>query len=410
MKKNMHAKTLAIVLATTTTLQVTGITSQLLNGVPFATANAAEVSGGTGILTTTTTSAAVLVGNPGIGIVDGQVAATVPTSVESESYLSNVISIQVTTGSSATLLGTTDAAVTWVYNLDRTEVTGKIKLQQIKIGGNNYDLLPPAGPTSSILEFKVSIQVTPTPIPTPTTDVTTPSAVIIRGTERVGKLLEARLLKADATKFTTTAAVTYKWYRVSSKTSTSGTLVGDDKTYRVVGSDKGHYIKLIATFNGKSFEDITSEIERRASSSSSSSSSGSSSSNNDGTATSNNSTSGVGFEKTSNGAFKIVENGHLVAGWKQINGAWYLADSIGTMQTGWQQSNGIWYLLKNDGVMASGWQLEGGNWYLLNNNGAMATGWQESNGKWYYLYSDGSMASGTVIDGYRLDITGEWIK
>lgn len=43
MNKKMHARTMALVLATTTLLQVTGVTSQLLNGVPFEVANAAEI-------------------------------------------------------------------------------------------------------------------------------------------------------------------------------------------------------------------------------------------------------------------------------------------------------------------------------------------------------------------------------
>jgi sulfur carrier protein ThiS len=40
MKRKMHAKTMAIVLATTTVVQATGVTSQLLNGVPFEIAHA----------------------------------------------------------------------------------------------------------------------------------------------------------------------------------------------------------------------------------------------------------------------------------------------------------------------------------------------------------------------------------
>ena len=40
----------------------------------------------------------------------------------------------------------------------------------------------------------------------------------------------------------------------------------------------------------------------------------------------------------------------------------------------------------------------------------MATGWKYVNNKWYYLNENGDMAYNTVIDGYRLDSDGAWIK
>jgi len=42
--------------------------------------------------------------------------------------------------------------------------------------------------------------------------------------------------------------------------------------------------------------------------------------------------------------------------------------------------------------------------------GNMQIGWELSNWEWYYLYSDGAMASNTVIDGYKLDGNGAWVK
>ena len=39
----------------------------------------------------------------------------------------------------------------------------------------------------------------------------------------------------------------------------------------------------------------------------------------------------------------------------------------------------------------------------------MSTGWIKDGSYWYYLYSDGSMASNTVIDGYQLNASGQWI-
>lgn len=284
-------------------------------------------------------------------------------------------------------------------------------------------------------------------------EVEMPSAVIIKGTERVGKTLTAQLLKVDPvtgkiSNFTTSAGVTYEWYRLDDKNDdiTEGKAVGHDDDYKLTSSDKGKYIKLIVTYNGKHIgDDITSKIAKKASSGGSSSSSsddddddndnGSSNDNNNGNNGNDNSngnaaTSTASIETKADGTVKLVDkNGQPATGWQLVNGTWYLGDATGTPLTGWQLVNGTWYLMDTTGVMQTGWQLVGGKWYLLNNSGSMATGWQsvngkwyllngdgsmatgwqKSNGKWYYLYSDGSMASNTVIDGYTVNASGAWV-
>jgi putative LPXTG-motif protein cell wall anchor domain protein len=47
----------------------------------------------------------------------------------------------------------------------------------------------------------------------------------------------------------------------------------------------------------------------------------------------------------------------------------------------------------------------------------MVTGWKMINDKWYYFYEKtegnmpkGAMAQNTVINGYRVDSNGAWIK
>lgn len=253
-----------------------------------------------------------------------------------------------------------------------------------------------------------------------TAEVVMPSRVAINGTERVGGTLTAELLKADSTEFVPSQGVTYAWYRLSNKDDsiTNGALVGTDKTYRLIGSDKGYYIKLLVTYNGKIFESTTSSIARNLSSSSSSTSSNSSSSNSGSTTTTsttteNSVTTGVTtaiLNTSADGAVKLVDsNGQPKTGWQQINGTWYLANETGTAQTGWQQVKGNWYLLAKTGAMQTGWQLVNGKWYLLASSGQMQTGWQKVDDKWYYLYSDGSMASDTVIDGYTVDASGAWV-
>ncbi|WP_297419938.1 glycosyl hydrolase [Clostridium sp.] len=254
-------------------------------------------------------------------------------------------------------------------------------------------------------------------------EATIPSTVVINGTQRVGKTLTAELLKADLTEFTPSQDVTYTWYRLSNKDDSiaNSTVVGTDKTYRLTGGDKGYYIKLVATYNGKKFENITSSIARNSSSNSSSSSSSSSSSNNGSTTTSttggtstttisNTNTTTALLTTNADGTVKLVDkNGQAVTGWQQVNGMWYLADANGTVQKGWQLVNDTWYFMVPTGAMQTGWQQVNGKWYLLASSGAMQTGWQKVDGKWYYLYADGSMASDIVIDGYRVDASGAWV-
>ena len=65
------------------------------------------------------------------------------------------------------------------------------------------------------------------------------AGVKIEGTKKVGYTLKGKLLTKDKSVVTTDAAVTYEWYRSSSKDSEDGILVGNDKTYNLVRSDIG---------------------------------------------------------------------------------------------------------------------------------------------------------------------------
>lgn len=264
--------------------------------------------------------------------------------------------------------------------------------------------------------------------PTPIEDTTTPASVRINGTERVGKTLEAVLLTEGGAKFTTSAGVTYEWFRLSDENSSDGEIIGHDKTYKLVGSDKSQYIKVVADYNGKTFEDITSKILKKSSNNSSSSSSSNSTNNNSSKSEVTKTTNG--WENKIDNTKSYIENGHAVVGWKQIDGSWYLFDSIGTMQRGWRQQDKDWYYLENNGEMAIGWKLIENKWYLLqingsmvkgwsqmndkwyylNNDGSMATGWINVYGSWYYLYEDGSMARNTVVNGYKVNENGAWVK
>lgn len=87
--------------------------------------------------------------------------------------------------------------------------------------------------------------------------------VKIKGTERVGETLSARL-QEDGIEVNTGAGATYEWYRLSSKDSNNGDCIGYDDTYKLVETDQGKYIKVIAKYNGKTIEDITGNIVKVA--------------------------------------------------------------------------------------------------------------------------------------------------
>ncbi|MCE5220680.1 MAG: cell wall-binding protein [Clostridium sp.] len=90
--------------------------------------------------------------------------------------------------------------------------------------------------------------------------------------------------------------------------------------------------------------------------------------------------------------------GQTLSGYKSnVDGNWYC-------------SNGSWYFLKNIGIYSTGWNIIDNKWYCLESNGKMKTGWIYYNRKWYYCYPvSGDMATNTIIDGYRVDLTGAWI-
>jgi uncharacterized repeat protein (TIGR02543 family) len=309
---------------------------------------------------------------------------------------------------------TTGAAVKYEWYRDNKfiedEDSKKYNLSDSDKGTSIKVKVPQYGLKSESINIPNNSPDKPTPI-----DKVIPVKVDIKGTEIVGDTLEAQLLSENGVEFTTSAAVTYKWYRLSSKDVKNGESVGTDKSYKLVDIDEGKYIRLVATCEGKTFDDITSMISKKSSSSSnhhkhkSSSSSTSTTtseiddkavsktddktvSNTETSKLSNNELTTIinGWKNNNDNTWIYNENGKPVSDWKQVDGAWYLMDSFGIMQTGWKQTNGDWYFLKD--------------------NGAMATGWVQINGKWYYLYNNGVMATNTVIDGYKLSENGAWDK
>ncbi|MFW2489256.1 hypothetical protein D2A34_04585 [Clostridium chromiireducens] len=98
-------------------------------------------------------------------------------------------------------------------------------------------------------------------------------------------------------------------------------------------------------------------------------------------------------------------------GWVLNKGQWFYINERGNNEKGWLQVNGLWYYLDINGSMKTNWQNIGEEWYYFNSDGTMKVGWlKNTDGKWYYLYTSGIMAKNTIINGYKLDSNGAWIK
>lgn len=96
----------------------------------------------------------------------------------------------------------------------------------------------------------------------------TPAAVTIEGTKRVGQTLTAQLKDEYGNNYTTSAAVTYEWYRLDDSDSEFSNEIGTGKTYRLTKKDLKKYIGVRVTCGEYSFEYIIGRILRSSSSSS----------------------------------------------------------------------------------------------------------------------------------------------
>ncbi|NRT78933.1 N-acetylmuramoyl-L-alanine amidase family protein [Clostridium beijerinckii] len=118
-----------------------------------------------------------------------------------------------------------------------------------------------------------------------------------------------------------------------------------------------------------------------------------------------------GWVKTDAGWTFYNTNGNQLKGqWVNDSGTWYYIKADGIMATGWIKDGSTWYFLTGSGAMKTGWLNDNGTWYYLQSSGAMKTGWLNDNGTWYYLSASGSMLSNTIVDGYKLNASGAWIR
>ena len=96
-------------------------------------------------------------------------------------------------------------------------------------------------------------------------------------------------------------------------------------------------------------------------------------------------------------------------------GSWFYVKEDGSfVENDWIQTNGQWYYLNAGGYMARNewiYDTHYGSWFYVKEDGQLAQKeWIELNHKWYYLKSGGYMAKNEVIDGYKVNASGEWVK
>ena len=139
----------------------------------------------------------------------------------------------------------------------------------------------------------------------------------------------------------------------------------------------------------------------------------------------------TGWQKVQNQWYYLKSDGAMATGWLKLGNTWYYLKASGVMATGWLQDGGVWYYLYNWGGMAnSSWVQIGGVWYYFRGNGHMMTGWLQQGNTWYYLKASGAMATNwnwvenncyyfaengkmaanTIIDGYKVNASGAWVK
>lgn len=335
---------------------------------------------------------------------------------------------------------TTSAAVTWdngspTYDGDVAGTytfTGTLTLPDGVTNPNNYTV------SVNVIVQAANNVTTPSAV----TIETTPAAVTIEGTTKVGDTLTAQLKDAAGNNYTTSAAVTYEWYRLDNSDSEFVNEIGTGRNYILTGSDLSKYIGVRVTCGDYSFEYVIGRILASSSGSSSSSSSSSHhhSSTTDAADTTTNtdaekkdtqSNNKTGWTQDANGTWYFVKDGgNKTTGWKLIDNKWYFFnDNTGSMVTDWYKSEpGDWSYDKNDtvgqwfhldayGKLTTGWYKDtDGNWYYLcdgSNYGAlgvMEKGWKYINGNWYYFNASGAMASNTEVDGYTLGNDGAWVE
>ncbi|WP_315078617.1 N-acetylmuramoyl-L-alanine amidase family protein [uncultured Clostridium sp.] len=291
MKRNMHAKTMALVLAAITGMQAGGIVPNFadVNVKAYASATdgnvAQQVEGCSnyddiGIKVETTTA--------------GTVTINLPNKFNAEQG-KKLDSLNGSTGSTANIayIGVKFTTPSAVYGKNIVKVNEKIndKVQSSFQNGNYIKYIPIATKSGEVWTPKEKntniykydwLDEKGTTVAKTSLNVITQrqryATVSISGTEKVGKTLEANVTAYENGKAITPKSVTYEWQRCKKKDGEYDKISsGKDNEYKLANRDEDKYIKVVAkvNINGEDVEayDTTSSIDEKKSSKSHSSSS-----------------------------------------------------------------------------------------------------------------------------------------
>jgi hypothetical protein len=333
------------------------------------------------------------------------------------------------------------------------------------MSGHKYQVVVTGVTGSPISSSVAKLIVNPSAIPPVTT---TPSAVRIEGTPAVGDTLTAQLLDDLGNHVTTSAAVSYKWYRLNNSSSDFNDEIGTGNAYTLTSSDGNKYVGVSAKVDDVSFKDVIGKVlditpddtsDTNSSSSTIILSKGSLRIAGDGKITGlaskrkyTVSANGITYYVKADGTLSLKKSdcdyliGTEIVG--LTNGTAYYVERYVTHRStttyksdpvplkdpiivypltnketklaastesnakpGWtKDSKENWFLILADGSKAKGWNRVNGYWYFFDNNtGVMLTGWfQDTDKNWYYLYNGSDkVLVGAMLTGWQY-IDNNW--
>ncbi|NFI03507.1 N-acetylmuramoyl-L-alanine amidase family protein [Clostridium botulinum] len=291
MKRNMHAKTIALVLAAITTMQAGGIVPNFEGNNIKAYADTIVKEEKQSIETTKSKDAYKAMGIDVNTTTAGSITVTLPSkftnSLDSLDSKDNTayIAVKFTTpsGINPSKIKDLSSSKEYVLSSNSNEVKDGCYIKYIPIATKNGAAWEPIVNTYKNDSYKYEWLNDKNEIVTKTSLNTTVqrekyATVSISGTEKVGKTLEANVTAYKNGKIVPITSIEYQWYRSKYRDKDFDSLSGEhSRDYKLANRDEDKYIKVVAkvTIDGETVvaEDRTSSIDEKKSSRSHSSSS-----------------------------------------------------------------------------------------------------------------------------------------
>lgn len=283
MKRNMHAKTMAIVLAAITGMQAGGIVPNFEGNNIKAYADTIVKEEKQSIETTKSKDAYKAMGIDVNTTTAGSITVTLPSkftnSLDSLDSKDNTayIAVKFTTpsGINPSKIKDLSSSKEYVLSSNSNEVKDGCYIKYIPIATKNGNVWNPITKTYKNDSYKyewfnengVAIK---TSLNT-TVQREKYATVSISGTEKVGKTLEANVTAYENGKIVPVTSVEYQWYRSKHRDKDFNSISGEhSKDYKLANRDEDKYIKVIARVNIKGeiieVDDRTSSIDEKKSS------------------------------------------------------------------------------------------------------------------------------------------------